>query len=528
MVLQSLRERVSEKAEQLGKLEKAGISLLLSSTGICLAYSAGRAVRAHLRLRKKLKHIKWADGRKPIVGHTLTMARAVWAYPCTWDLLCTWAAQHAPEPSRVQIFARQCVATCEPDDLRTIFTSERSSYQKDVAFAYEPFLDVLGTGLVTAEGDLWWTQRKRVAHAFRVEILDFIVPIALRASERLKVKLRQAAGSGESVDMNEEFRHLTLQVIGEAILSLTPEEADRVFPHLYLPVMEEANKRSLSPWRKYLPLPASLRYRHKLKQLNQYVIQIIRNRIYSHESNGPPSNDKMDILDRVINAIPYEERHLQQTETQLCYEVKTFVLAGHETSASMLTWTLFELTRNPEHMDRVRVEGREAAQRCSTSSTMPTPKWPTDKPAVEQLDFTLAALKESLRKYSIVPVVTRNLVKDSQLGGKYVPAGSMVICGLQAVHHREDIWHKPNEYNPTRFCDGNDKHIDQYHFVPFIQGPRNCLGQHLALLEARAVLQSLVQEFDFESNHSAGDRHVQNIPIAPAGGMPMRVRLHSD
>ena len=517
------------KIKRIGARGATGYdAALAAAAGGALAlygsYRAFRALRQHVRLCAALQHVQWAPGKHPAVGHTITLARAVWSFPCTWDLLCAWSRAHEPAPSRVQIFANQCVATSEPSDLRTIFTSERSSFMKDVAFAYEPFIDVLGTGLVTAEGELWWQQRKRVAHAFRVEILDFIVPIALRAAERLKSKLCRVSKNGEQIDMNEEFRHLTLQVIGEAILSMRADESDRVFPFLYLPVMDEANRRSLQPWRKHLPLPASIRYRRKLSQLNQYVTSIIRNRIQFHETNGPPKNEKMDILDRVITSIPLEELHTKQTETQLCYEVKTFVLAGHETSASMLTWTLFELSRNPDYLQRVRDEGFKSSQKSASSSTSPPSKWPTDKEGVEQLDFTLASLKESLRKYSIVPVVTRKLVRESNLGGTTIPAGTTIICALQAVHHREDLWPKPGEYNPTRFSDGNDKKIDQYAFVPFIQGPRNCLGQHLALLEARAVLQSLVQDFDFEPAEGTGDRHVQNIPIAPANGMPMRVR----
>jgi cytochrome P450 len=86
------------------------------------------------------------------------------------------------------------------------------------------------------------------------------------------VKLEAACASGQPVELSEEFRRLTLQVIGEAILSLSPEESDRVFPHLYLPIMEEGNRRSLEPWRTYLPTPAWFRQRSRVRQLNAYII----------------------------------------------------------------------------------------------------------------------------------------------------------------------------------------------------------------------------------------------------------------
>ena len=87
-------------------------------------------------------------------------------------------------------------------------------------------------------------------------------------------KLERAQASGSPIEIAEEFRHLTLQVIGEAILSLSPEESDRVFPHLYLPIMEEGNRRSLEPWRSYLPLPAWFRQRRNVRQLNAYIIGV--------------------------------------------------------------------------------------------------------------------------------------------------------------------------------------------------------------------------------------------------------------
>lgn len=493
-----------------GKVMRNKRWLLAIAAAAPAAVAGARALHRYLRLRRRLRHIRSAPDWSPIIGQTPKLAMSVNKFPCTWDLLCQWPAETAPEPVRVQIFMRQCVATADPASLRTAFQTEREKYAKDVEFAYEPFLDILGTGLVTAEGKLWWQQRKRVQHAFRVEILDHIVRVAGRAADRLASKLASYEGKGLPVDMNEEFRHLTLQVIGEGILSLTPEEADRVFPLLYLPVMEEFNRRSLEPWRPYLPLPGTIKAKVKVRKLDRYVLGIIRDRRQQHRAHGCPSDP--DILDRVLSAVS-EEEFGPEMEKQLCYEVKTFVLAGHETSAAMLTWTLYELSRHPRELQWVQEEGQGKFRIGE----------PTSKEDVEPLHVTLAALKESLRLYSVVPVVTRKLVEDSRLGGKDIPAGTTVICSLQAVHHRADLWPKPMEYKLSRFLGEEAENRDPFHFLPFIQGPRNCLGQHLALLEARAVLQKLVQRFSFSPLPGYGARNPNMIPIAPHGGMPMLV-----
>lgn len=142
---------------------------------------------------------------------------------------------------------------------------------------------------MSSEGALWLKQRKLVSNAFRLEILDDIIGVSARAVERLVcsaaasptcspthwppqcAKLERAAAAGKPVELAEELRMLTLQVIGEAILSLSPEESDRVFPHLYLPIMEEGNRRSLEPWRSYLPTPAWFRQRRNVRKLNAYI-----------------------------------------------------------------------------------------------------------------------------------------------------------------------------------------------------------------------------------------------------------------
>lgn len=117
--------------------------------------------------------------------------------------------------------------------MKHVFQTNMKAYPKDKAFSYGPFLCILGTGLVTSEGDKWHQQRLLMAPALRVEILSDVVRIAKEAADRLTEKLEKLRGTGVGVDMQEEFRLLTLQVIGEAILSLPPEECDKVLHAVY-------------------------------------------------------------------------------------------------------------------------------------------------------------------------------------------------------------------------------------------------------------------------------------------------------
>ena len=473
-----------------------------------------RAVASVLRWNRQafvLRNAPMAPGYLPLIGHTITLFKAVGNYPCTWDLFARWSTATAPKPVRVQIFTRHCVVIADPSTMKRVMSSNLKNYAKDLEFSYAPFLEILGTGLVTSGGDTWRKMRGHISKALRVEILDEIIAIATRAVERLCSKLDAVKGKGESVDMENEFRLLTLQVIGEAILSLSPEESDELFPSLYLPIMDECNRRSLSPWRSFLPTPEWFAHRRRVRQLDDAIVDIIRAR-WQKKTRGESVPD--DILERVLDQVDAKEYGVE-VETQLCYEIKTFLLAGHETSAAMLTWTLYELVNNAAAMGRVTSEADRVFGKLKRDA-LPT------RDALASLEYSVAALKETLRLYSVVPVVTRVAVEDDDLGGVRVPAGTTVIMSLQGVHHREDLWPDPLAYKPERFLDVDEN--EGFKFLPFIQGPRNCLGQYLALLEARVVLCSLVKRYRFE--HASGEngkKHTKAIPIAPANGMHFTV-----
>jgi cytochrome P450 len=131
------------------------------------------------------------------------------------------------------------------------------------------------------------------------------------------------------------------------------------------------------------------------------------------------------------------------------------------------------------------------------------------------------------QRYSVVPVVTRELAEDDALCGYALPKGTMVTCQLQCVHNQ---WEAPSDFRPARFLPGGeyeafDEATRAYMFLPFIQGPRNCLGQHLALLEARVVLALLTKRFNFVpvAGEASGKRHPTVIPVASVDGLPVRV-----
>jgi len=479
--------------------------VLLASAVVC-----GISLFVTLRLtlwQRKLAKMTMPKVRNglPIIGQVINMLKT-----SPWDVMTDWANTYG-SLYQFNIFGKTCVTVSDPTLIKEILHTKMSKFAKDTEFTYRPFISLLGTGLVTSEGKLWRKQRTLVSSAFRIEILHEIPQLAKEATDRLSVKLEKIRGTGQSIEIAEEFRHLTLQVICEAILSLSPNESDATLATMYMPIVEEGHRRVWYPFREYLPTPGWFKYFHDVRRINKYITSLIKKRWelrLQEETTG--SKRKFDILDKVMGSIDKSSWGPKMIK-QLRDEIKTFILAGHETSASMLTWALYELIEHPEQMKRIQGEAKSVFGPVNApSSSLP------QHDDLTNLVYSECCLKEALRKYSVVPTVVRKCTEDITIDGEYFPKGITVMLGLQAVHHREDIWPEPQKYVPERFL----KAPRPYTFLPFIDGPRQCLGQYLSLLESKVVLSILVQRFTFQLANSkeASQKHPWMIPIIPKYG----------
>ena len=159
-----------------------------------------------------------------LLGQGLALACA----SAPWHTLNKWLASHGGPIVRFRILNRLAVILDDPTAVRRIFQTHFKAYPKDTAFCYGTFLSILGTGLVTSEGAIWQEQRLLMAPALRVDLLHVVLPVAHEACDRLAEKLQRMRGTGQAIDIASELRHLTLQVIGNAMMSLKPEECDEV------------------------------------------------------------------------------------------------------------------------------------------------------------------------------------------------------------------------------------------------------------------------------------------------------------
>jgi len=462
---------------------------------------------------------------EPLTGNALEMVKGIYNWDETtgaaWDVLQRWCRESKERGEgvfRFRVMDRLCVGSSDWRALKRIYQTRFHIYQKDLEWSFKEFLGILGGGIVTSHGDKWRQQRKFMTPVLKERILEMVPRVSQAAFERLRGKLDGEVG--RAVEMEEEFRLLTLQVIGDVLLSVPPEECNQVFPEIYLPVMEEANRRVLAPWRRYLFfLPAFWRYERRLAQLNAYLTRIIRQRWADLEAgrSGDPGHEANFLTQLILELRARGHSYDAETEVQLCDEMKTLLLAGHETSAAMLTFATHELFSDPALLARVR---EEADRWLPPGGGVPS------REQVDRLELTHAVLKETLRKWSVVPVITRWASEDDELLGKRVPRGTFVMLSIKEVHH--GYWQEPAAFRPERFLPGGEYERfpdDQrpFMFIPFSAGPRNCLGQYLSLMEARIVLARLAQAYTLTPDPAPVKTCNLVIPVATDDGLRFTV-----
>ena len=396
----------------------------------------------------RCRHIPCPAGRLPLLGHFLMLLRGN-----VWDTF-TRLAQQYGSIYRMHVLGRVFIVVADPSHIKHVLSNIKN-YRKDRG-TYEVFDCLLGTGIVTSEGERWHRLRRELAPTFKLEILEDVARAAEDVTVRLYAELDRACESGETVDMAEHFRKLTLQVIALAVLGCTPDESDSQISDLYMPIIDECNDRIWYPHRIYLPTPAWWAHNRLVRNLNMFLEDKVRSRWAERERRAGQSgkDDAKDILDRILAGVdPVEFR--KDGVRDLRDGLKTFLFAGHDTTSCMLTWTLWELMKAPGAMEAAVQEARAFFDQ--DQGGVATADFET---VSNGLPYLFNCLRETLRLRSPVPVVTREIAKADEIGGVAVPAGAVALICMDAVHKRADLWPQGDTdvFRPTRCASSLVRH----------------------------------------------------------------------
>ncbi len=392
-----------------------------------------------------------------------------------------------------------------------------------------------GQGLFTSEGELWRRQRKLMAPLFQPGAIGHFAADMTECTERAATTLVD----GSVVDMNRETTRITMAIAGKTLFDAdTFTDADELgaalttaldwvgeqSSSLTLILQARANiGLELLADRVPDPLATRLRtlaerafvpilwpgrrtsaLRAALGLLEARVARMIAER---REHPG----GRRDLLSLLLSASADDDGG-PMTDQQVRDEVLTLFVAGHETTATGLAWTLMLLAQHPEVYARVRSEV-DAIGRIPTADDL------------DRLPVALAAFKEGLRLYPPVYMFGRVAMTEVRVGDFILPKGTVVLVSPYALHRKASLWPKPEVFDPDRFTPAEEARRHRTAYVPFSAGPRTCIGNHFALMEGPLVLGTLLHYADFELAATTPIEAEAHATLRPAAGIPMRVRL---
>lgn len=395
---------------------------------------------------------------------------------------------------------RHAIISANPDDAETMLVKQRRSFDKS-GFGYDALRELLGTGLVTSDGDFWKRQRRIANPAFHRRRLEgFATTMARSAESTLDNGWRSAAAASHSVDVGAEMMSLTLDIVTRTLLSMdVAGEASNVAKaiHSCLRYITKKVRAPLGP-----SLVDRVRFRRARADLDRIVLTAIAARRRGEEAD--------DLLQMLMDA--RDEDGQGMTDQQLRDEVLTMFLAGHETTAMALTWTLSLLAQNPAIQDGVAREAQDVlGARQATFADF------------GKLELTRRALMEGMRLYPPIFMVARKVKSPVTLGpGHKVPAGYQMGVSPYAVHHNPAHWPNPERFDPDRFLPEAQKARHKMAYMPFSAGQRKCIGDQFALVEGTLVLATLLRELAVAPT---GPRvaPVPSLTLRPA--RPLKLRL---
>jgi cytochrome P450 len=361
------------------------------------------------------------------------------------------------------------------------------------------FRRLLGGNLLVLPHDEWLPRRRALQPMFTKQHVPRFAGHMAEAAEQV------CRGWGDDdVDLDWHCRSLTLRALGRSVLGLDLDQrADAVGPPLRT-ALGWLTDRSSRPVRapRWLPTPAQRRARAANRALHELAEEILDN------CRADPTVDAP--LVRALIEATDPRTGLPLSDGEICDELVLFMLAGHDTTSTTITYALWALGHHRELQDRVFVEVAELGDRPLTTDD------------VARLGFTVQVLHEALRLCPPASSMSRMVMRDIEVDGFRVTAGTLAVIGVYAMHRDPALWDDPLEFDPGRFSPQRAKGRSRWQYLPFGGGPRSCIGDHFAMLEATLALATIVRQVDI---HSVGGDFATEVPFTAVAAGPIWARV---
>ena len=432
----------------------------------------------------------------PFVGHLLQLQRDQLGFLLD-------CARHYGDVVPLQFGPRRVLLLNHPHDIETVLVGKHRQFVK--GRFYRLLEPLLGKGLFTSEGDVWLRQRRLAQPAFHRERIAGYGRIMVDYT----TQLLDGWSDGQRRDIQTDMMALTLRTVSKALFDTDvageANELGEALPIALAQLDREINGLSLlvpAGW----PTPGRLRLRRAVARLDRIVFGLIAERRASGEDRG-------DLLSLLMGA--QDEDGSRMTDRQLRDEAMTLILAGHETTALALAWSWYLLATYPEVDGRLHQEVRSVlGDRAPTLDDLP------------RLPYVDMLLKEALRLYPPAIEFGRETRQACEVAGYELPAGTNIVVTPWVVQRDPRWFDEPDRFWPERWSDGLAQRLPRFAYFPFGGGPRLCIGQSFALMEAALVLATVAQRYRLvlDSDTRAEPVIEPRLTMRLKYGLPMRVQ----
>jgi cytochrome P450 len=415
----------------------------------------------------------------------------------------TDAARRFGDVVYLKIGPRRGYLITNPADIRHVLQDNARNYHKSPL--YDKLRLSLGNGLLTSEDEFWLRQRRIAQPAFHRQRLAALASVMATAAHEAAAEWQTVAASGRPVDIADEMMRVTRTIVLGALLGadLGPfaDRVDSAWTLVNQHVGESFWSIGLTDrW----PTARRRRFEAARAVLREAVDHAIAGRRHS------PSGS-VDLLSMLLAARD-EETGEGMTDEQLRVEVMTFLLAGQETTSLALTWTWYVLSQHAVVQRRLEEEvDAVLGERRPEYSDL------------EKLRFTRMVIEEAMRLYPPAWGFSRQAMADDRLGDFHLPRGWLVFVIPYVLHRLPAFWHNPEAFDPQRFAPEQSAQRPKFVYLPFGAGPRQCIGNHFAMMEAQLVVATLVQRYRLRLVPGHRVEPWPLITLRPRFGMPMYI-----
>ena len=418
------------------------------------------------------------------------------------------AAHRFGEVSYFKIGPRRGFLVTNPADIRHVLQDNARNYRKSPL--YDKLRVLLGNGLLTSEGDFWLRQRRIAQPAFHRQRIAGLAQVMAGAAREAADRWEALAAAGRAVDVDDEMMRLTRSVVLRTLLGadLGPfsDTVDEAWKVLNEHIGESFWSLGLTDW---WPSARKRRFQAARAVLRGAVEHVIAER-RRHPSDSADS-DGADLLSMLMTARD-EDTGETMTDEQLRVEVTTFLLAGQETTSLALTWIWYLLSQHPAARQRLEDEidwvlgGR-------------SPEYGD----LANLPYARMVIDEAMRLYPPAWGFSREAIGDDEVGGFHLPRGFLVFVIPFVLHRLPAYWSHPATFDPERFTPEASAERPKFVYLPFGAGPRQCIGNQFALIEAHLVLATLAQRYRLTLVPGHPVDPWPLITLRPRFGMPMHI-----